>query len=147
MKTTSNRNAFLQKVELMESWVAAGGVPEGEFCPRGPTGLAKWTDPDRGLQAWSSPNVAAPAPSGLYPDLRLRFDQALQRLSDPAPRPRVEARVLKRQLQGLAEQVAILALEHRAMAQELARERQLKEIAQAELAKARAELTRIVPFR
>lgn len=147
MKSSTARESFQRKVELLEAWVIAGGVPPGENCPRGPAELARWSDTARGLIAWSNPNLAAPAPSGHYPELRARFDAAVAKLLKPRRQPDTELRSLKQEVQALAEQVAVLASEHRLMGEALKRERQLKEIAQAQLAEARAELAHIVPLR
>jgi hypothetical protein len=102
---------------------------------------------ERGLTAWSNPNLAAPAPSGHYPELRARFDTVAAKLLKPVQRPGTELQSLKREVQALAQQMAVLSSEHRLMGQALTRERQLKEIAQAQLAEARSELARIVPIR
>lgn len=147
MKSAPARDSFRRKVEVLESWVSTGGIPEGEQCPVGPAALARWEDPIRQLTPWSNPNVAAPAPSGHYPDLRLRFDAAIALLQKPNREQRQETQSLQRQVRALAEQVAVLVAEHRAISQSMSRERQLKEIAQAQLAEARAELARIVPLR
>jgi hypothetical protein len=147
MKPSAAKESFRRKVELLESWAVGGNVPPGEYCPRGPAELARWADMSRGLVAWSNPNLAAPAPSGHYPDLRARFDAAIAKLLKTERQPNNELQLLKREVQVLAEQVAVLTSEHRLMGESLKRERQLKEIAQAQLAEARAELLRIVPLR
>lgn len=140
------RESFERKVQLLEHWAASGGVPSGEVCPDGPAELARWQDEVRGLTRWVSPNVAAPAPSGRYPELRARFDRALAALK-PAQARAPDVQRFKAQVRALSEQVAILSNEHRLMTEALSRERQLKEIAQARLAEVTAELTRVRPFR
>jgi len=74
-RTEGTRTKFTRKVELLESWIKAGGAPDGQDWPLGPVGLRKWSDARLGIEAWSSPNVAKPG--GRYADLRERFDIAV----------------------------------------------------------------------
>lgn len=138
--------SFERKVRLLEEWALAGAVPPGEVCPKGPAELARWEDASRGLTRWISPNITAPSPSGRYPELRARFDRAVAVLC-PSAQKRSDNQHVKAQLRALSEQVATLANENRRMGEALVRERQLKQLAEARLAEATAELARLVPFR
>jgi hypothetical protein len=77
-KSEATRANFVHKVELLESWVEAGGAPHGQVWPIGPVGLREWSDSALGIERWSSPNVATPG--GRYADLRTRFDEAVEEL-------------------------------------------------------------------
>lgn len=79
-RSEATRAKFTRKVELLESWIKAGGAPNGQDWPHGPVGLREWNDPTLGLEAWSSPNVAKPG--GRYADLRERFDIAVGDLEE-----------------------------------------------------------------
>lgn len=74
--------AFRRKVELLEQWVHAGGVPNGEEAPQTVAELKRWVDPDRGLTSWKDPHVTTS--TGQNSELRMRFDAAVTALSELA---------------------------------------------------------------
>lgn len=78
--------SFSRKVELLEGW-GAGCLPAGQFWPQTQTELRQWHEPELGVLAWSSPNVASR--SGPYADLRRRFDQAVRKLGAQKSETRV----------------------------------------------------------
>jgi uncharacterized protein YbjT (DUF2867 family) len=74
------RAKFLRKIEVLNEWADTGKIPEGCRVPRGAVDLARWEDPELGIEAWRSPNIASPR--GRHADLREAFDKALGRLQD-----------------------------------------------------------------
>lgn len=118
-----SRDKFLAKVLTMEAWVASGKAPDGYEWPSGPVALRKWSDANLGLEPWASPNIA----SGAYPELRARFDAAVDALNTvsrlqtrKASRPESrEFALLKAQVAALQEQVVVLLDEVQALTEAL----------------------------
>lgn len=115
------QTSFTAKVALLEEW-SISGVPAGQWWPKTAADLRRWHQPELGVRAWSSPNVATE--NGPYADLRRRFDACVAKLVtkdtpatvreiDRALRIQAEARVL-----ALSTQNAGLMSEMRAMQSE-----------------------------
>jgi hypothetical protein len=143
------RKNFLKKVELLESWVSLGGVPDGTLLPSGPTELAKWESEEFGFKAWASPNITSP--QGAHADLRARFDRVLKLLSPEKPKrsrkaSEEERGFLKRTVVTLAEQNTELMEQVSSLKEELARERQLRTLAEKRESEANKKLVLIKPI-
>lgn len=127
--------SFQRKVELIERWAAAGRAPDDVQVPSRPEDLRRWEDPERGLTAWTSRNLAAPR--GPYPELRARYDVALARLlGSQAARARTarsrspHVSQLKLEVRTLAEQVVCLQEDLTELQQLLLLERDLRQAAE-----------------
>jgi len=144
----ATRAKFRLKVEVLESWVTAGRVPAGTYWPRGPVPLARWADEELGLEAWRSPNIAAPG--GKYSDLRQRFDDAVKELAgteDTEGSLRDRIRNLEAHRRALTGQVLNLRYLVREKEGEYSRLEDLLAISQRREADLKAQLAILKPIR
>lgn len=152
-RRSGTREAFERKVQILEAWVRDGAVPASERIPDGPVALARWQNDRLGLTPWVSPNVAAPR--GQHAELRRRFDIAVQRLRELAPRKKrpgeaqliAELRTEKRRNVALAEQVVRLQDDKIQLAEALARSQQLNADAKIRERELLEKLATVVPLR
>lgn len=136
------RERFAAKVELLERWAVAGAAPPGEFVPRGPVDLRRWTSKEHSLFPWSSPNVVS---VGANQDLRVRFDGAIAKLlgARRASSHLNLASELREHNVRLAEQVDVLLLEKRKTRSELTRTKHKLALTERKLAEVTASLRTI----
>jgi hypothetical protein len=149
-RSIATRGKFTRKVELLETWVKAGALPDGIKLPDGPIELRKWTDPSLGLEAWSSPNVASP--NGRYSDLRSRFDIAIKKLRElgiggSGLSVRERYRLERAHNKVLAAQILTMRWQYRKQEGKLARAQDLLRKATKQVAELTAELNKLLPFK
>jgi hypothetical protein len=145
-------------VRLLEQCVSEGTIPDWLPRLRNITDVQRWTDKERELKAWSSPNVTSPA--GTNSDIRARLNEILPKFlalvdgtragKTTEKRPRrgkpISIRQTENERDRLAAQNEELLAENQSQADEITRLRDSLDLAHRELRQLIAKHNLLVPF-